>query len=474
MKEVITKIINHNLNLFKENSIVKKINVGFTNTVYEVNDKYIVKICTNEDNEKNFENEITFYKENESNKNIPKLYKSDTSKEIIPFYYEILEKISGVSLYNIWHKLTEKDKEDTIKQLCSLLKEIHKNKQKSYDWEEYLKDKFLNTYQEADNIFTEEEQNLLTKAYNKFSKYLKSTDFVLVHNDLHFDNIFYDNGVIKLIDFERAMIAPRDFELDILYRMVRFPWKFASEEEEEYIEFSDYTNIKSYVEKYYNELVNIPYLEERLAIYDLIYFLKHLVESKDEEELKKNVLSASKIVALKDELDFYNLKTPEELMDFMDINIEYGWLDKNKNKHINNLKGFRENYLISTIDEMLTTKVGTCIGQAKLIKAFFDRVGIENKLYCYRRYEKEDNFDKEVRMHCFVIYHKGNNWYHFEHSNSNKKGIHKYNSVEEILAAEVDRHDENDIRELVEIPSIPDSLTFKEFNEYLNNFDEVM
>ena len=87
MKEVITKIINHNLNLFKENSIVKKINVGFTNTVYEVNDKYIVKICTNEDNEKNFENEITFYKENESNKNIPKLYKSDTSKEIIPFYY---------------------------------------------------------------------------------------------------------------------------------------------------------------------------------------------------------------------------------------------------------------------------------------------------------------------------------------------------------------------------------------------------
>ena len=31
-------------------------------------------------------------------------------------------------------------------------------------------------------------------------------------------------------------------------------------------------------------------------------------------------------------------------MDFMNINIEYGWVDKHGNEHINNLKGFRENY----------------------------------------------------------------------------------------------------------------------------------
>ena len=35
-----------------------------------------------------------------------------------------------------------------------------------------------------------------------------------------------NDGIIKIIDFERLMYALRDFELDILYRMIRKPWKF--------------------------------------------------------------------------------------------------------------------------------------------------------------------------------------------------------------------------------------------------------
>lgn len=126
---------------------------------------------------------------------------------------------------------------------------------------------------------------------------------VLIHNDLHFDNIFFNDGKIKLIDFERSMYAPRDFELDILYRMIRKPWKFASEETEQYTDLSDYSNIMSYIEKYYPELVNIPNLYKRLAIYDIVYFLKHLIQHPDIEELKNDVLFATKKVALKDEIN---------------------------------------------------------------------------------------------------------------------------------------------------------------------------
>ena len=43
-----------------------------------------------------------------------------------------------------------------------------------------------------------------------------------------------NDGIIKIIDFERLMYALRDFELDILYRMIRKPWKFASEETEQF------------------------------------------------------------------------------------------------------------------------------------------------------------------------------------------------------------------------------------------------
>ena len=146
------------------------------------------------------------------------------------------------------------------------------------------------------NIFNDEEQELLEQAYSVFDKYLESDEFVLVHNDLHFDNVFVDNGKIKIIDFERSMYAPKDFELDIFYRMFRKPWKFASEETEEYTEAHQYSNIMSYVKKYYPELVATPNLYERLGIYDIVYFLSQLVEHPELNELKDDVLLAAKII----------------------------------------------------------------------------------------------------------------------------------------------------------------------------------
>ena len=185
------------------------------------------------------------------------------------------------------------------------MKCIHSNIGESYDWTKRINDQFLSLYEKAKqlNIFSAEEQRLLDYTYTKFGNYLKSNDFVLIHNDLHFDNIFFNDGKIKLIDFERSMYAPRDFELDILYRMIRKPWKFASEETEQYTDLSDYSNIMSYIEKYYPELVNIPNLYKRLAIYDIVYFLKHLIQHPDIEELKNDVLFATKKVALKDEIN---------------------------------------------------------------------------------------------------------------------------------------------------------------------------
>jgi len=173
--------------------------------------------------------------------------------------------------------------------------------------------------------------------------------------------------------------------------------------------------------------------------------------------------------------EFIKVSTPDELMDFMNQNITYGWIDKSKAKHLNNLKGFRKNYIISSIDEMLETGLGTCIEQAKMIKLFFDKIGIENKLYCHRSYETEENFDKEVRMHCFVLFKQNDNWYHFEHSNRPKRGIHEYESVERAITDITSGFEEHgDIRILTEIEAIPDGLTFKEFNEYVNQFDNIV
>lgn len=305
VEKVINTILKKNTNLFGIKPKVEKINVGFTNTIYNINDSFIVKICTNTNNENEFQKEIDFYKTNEENSLIPKLYYSSTDKKDIPYFYEIIEKVEGVSLYNVWHTFNEEQREEIIKGLCIAMKHIHSNTGKSYDWIRKIKNQFVSLYEEAKelNIFSEEEQKLLDYAYAKFEKYLEYNDFVLIHNDLHFDNIFFNDGKIKLIDFERSMYAPREFELDILYRMIRKPWKFASEETEKYTDSSHYLNIMSYIEKYYPELVNIPNLYKRLAIYDIVYFLKHLIQHPEIEELKNDVLFAAKKVSLKDEIN---------------------------------------------------------------------------------------------------------------------------------------------------------------------------
>ena len=91
IEKIIENILEQNKELFGENTKFEKINVGFTNTIYIVNENYVVKICTNPDNEKNFEKEINFYKANVCNNLIPKLYYSNVEKDVVPYYYEIIE-----------------------------------------------------------------------------------------------------------------------------------------------------------------------------------------------------------------------------------------------------------------------------------------------------------------------------------------------------------------------------------------------
>ena len=133
IEKIINIIIEKNKNLFGDNLSVKKINVGFTNTVYNINDSFIVKICSNINNENEFKKEIDFYKANENNTLIPKLYYSDTQKIDVPYIYEIIEKVEGVTLYYVWHKFSEEQRENVIKQLCDAMKQMHLNIGKNYD-----------------------------------------------------------------------------------------------------------------------------------------------------------------------------------------------------------------------------------------------------------------------------------------------------------------------------------------------------
>ena len=270
---------------------ITEINAGFNNDIFDVDNKWVIKICAN-NKEVEFEKESKFYMQNRNSKHIPKLYKYDNSKIIINSVYEIIEKIEGKSLYYYWYKMTENEREETVKELISILKEIHKSNDDTYDWAKYVKEKVLSYYEKVKKYFSSEEQRLIEKSFNEYDKYLSENQFAFIHNDLHFDNIIKNEKGLFLIDFNDAMVAPIDYEFRILYMCKDTPWKWANIEMDPYQKQEDYKNIDIYIKKYYEDFSKIEYIDKRMIIYRVLNDIGLLARF-DNDELKENVLKYS-------------------------------------------------------------------------------------------------------------------------------------------------------------------------------------
>lgn len=293
MNDYLTKIVDDNDKIFKNIKNISKINVGFTNSVYSADDKYIIKICNNKENEANFENEIEFYKSNAGNKYIPKMYSFYISTSNDDFSYEILEKIDGKSLYFVWHKFDENKRKKVIKEIVNIMKSFHSIKGESYDWALYIKKKLERNFNKCFDLklFSQTEKDMAELILKNIGDYLKSSDFRLVHADIHFDNIIYCNdGKMKIIDFERSLYAPIDYELDIFLRMCNSPLKYASIEAECFVKNEDYQNIEKYFKEFYPEIYDVNNFGIRHEIYNLEANLRLLPRFPEDNELKKTVV----------------------------------------------------------------------------------------------------------------------------------------------------------------------------------------
>ncbi len=172
-----------------------------------------------------------------------------------------------------------------------------------------------------------------------------------------------------------------------------------------------------------------------------------------------------------------NIKTPQDVLEFMKQNIKYGWLDINNEKHINNMKDFRRLYRISSIEETLETHLGTCIEQVHLMKYLLSLINIPSKMFCTRIYEP-DNFhdlDAEEHMHCFLLYYQGGHVYHIEHPNYKKIGIYEFPSEEQAIQDINNYFVEQSggtIRVITQFYNVEKGLSFQEFNCYINSLDK--
>lgn len=276
MLEIIKQILEKEQIPYKK---LTKSESGFSNLVYFIDELYVIKVLEPNGNEIKFTNEMAFYNTLHFDF-IPKSLATGTYQST---KYIIMEKVEGLSLYEVWHTLSTAERKDITIQIATILKSINEVKEHDFLHKRYIRTNLITQYQ---NAFTRNIEIIKSKGHN--------TDFLetyknkrvpiifeeitcgLVYNDAHFDNFIYDGKTVKLIDFDRVLYTSIDYELLIINTMVNNPKKFANEKMEPYVKLGDYKDIIEVIKTIHKDLFNFTYLEERLYIYSFFYTLGNI------------------------------------------------------------------------------------------------------------------------------------------------------------------------------------------------------
>lgn len=138
--------------------------------------------------------------------------------------------------------------------------------------------------------------------------------------------------------------------------------------------------------------------------------------------------------------------------------IQYGWLDIHDNLHINTIDNIQKLYRVSSIEEILTNKVGIC----------FDQVELERYILGEECNTTSYTIIHPNMSHAFLALEKDRKWIYFEHSSSKNKGIYYFDSKEDLLeftpnSFAKSHHIKNTSRIMqLEYPPLAPNTTFEE------------
>ena len=198
--------------------------------------------------------------------------------------YLLMEKIHGNKLSADWVSFTASQKENLIAQIAEQLKILHSVHFKKYSPQ---RPREFDNFKDSLEYFTKTLTNFITKENKTFdSRTTENIDFVsryfddnvskldetstavFVHNDLHFENIMYEDDTITgLIDFDFSRQAPKDYELWHLVDFFNTPVYYVEQKLESMWEKYQLGNEIQLFKKYYPELFSHPDLSTRLKLY---------------------------------------------------------------------------------------------------------------------------------------------------------------------------------------------------------------
>ena len=140
-------------------------------------------------------------------------------------------------------------------------------------------------------------------------------------------------------------------------------------------------------------------------------------------------------------MDYNSIKTPKELLKFMSNNISYGYFGKNgkiynfDDEDFN--KKWKDEYILESSEDVLKNKIGTCWDQVEFERDWFSKHNYEFKTIYHQVIL---NYDNPYPTHTFLVYKENDKWYWFENAWDDQKGIHEFNTFDELLKFEYQKY----------------------------------
>ena len=231
-----------------------------------------------------------------------------------------------------------------------------------------------------------------------------------------------------------------------------------------YGEFEDdETNLYS---GYYISYVIVRYLLEVLPKDRLFNLLGNYEEimAKGEKYLNEAIKYFDILFPVSD--NFSEIKDEFELMDYLNKNFLFGYLDLDGKVHANTLEDFKELYRTRDIPTIIESGYGTCIEYMQVISFALKRFGYDVRTFALRDINHLDNY----RFMFIIAFAKDDKWYIFEYTNSQKQSIFEFDDIDSYVheyRANMEKSIENGKVELTEFSSIPANLTYDELHKYL-------
>ena len=181
----------------------------------------------------------------------------------------------------------------------------------------------------------------------------------------------------------------------------------------------------------------------KCKLVDCIYMTKEYVENMKKNNYQEyicgkyevgryawileNIIPLENPIKAKGQLNIWNYYNEFEIMDLMK-DIEYGWVDKNNNKHSVVDETYSDNYILQSPNEVIKNKIGVCWDQVELERYYFKGNDWNIKTYFLVHYDGD-----KCPTHTFLTFEKNNKYYWFEDSWERFRGIHEYQSLKELL-----------------------------------------